>query len=92
MVEEIMTVVWYCVRCGDCGETQMVVGLCGWGAYLELGRSHSRLCPGCDGDAPRCLRFRKPSHSDSDWEWEKAVAKKRAADRIRREKSSFIIV
>ncbi len=91
MAEETMKVVWRCARCGGGGETQMVVDLCVWGAYLELARSHSRLCPGCDGDAPGCLRFRKPSQSDSDWEWEKAVAKRRAEERIRREKYRFII-
>jgi hypothetical protein len=67
---------WCCQQCGGSGITELEVGMCPLGTQQELVRSHSLLCPGCDGNAVRCLRLRPPDWSDSDWE----RAKKRAKD------------
>ncbi len=88
-----ITYVWVCGRCGGNGETVVDEDWCSWGVHMILARSHSLQCPGCDGAAPSCLRFRTIAQTDQEWARTEAFCKRAAEERkrlVRYESPHFI--
>jgi len=79
MTREFYEQEWCCEQCGGSGVKELEVGMHPFGVQQELVRSHSLLCPGCDGNAVRTLRLRPADFSDRDWKRTKKRAKDLAA-------------